>query len=87
MYSVIATRQFLKHLRKLDKGTQRLVKRFIDINIQNADDPRAKGKPLRYNLSGYWRYRIGDYRLICEINEREIVVIMIDIGHRSDIYL
>ncbi len=86
MYKVIATRDFLKSLKKLDKSTQILIKKYIDNNIQNANDPRAKGKPLRYNLSGYWRYRIGDYRLICEIDDRTITIILIDIGHRKNIY-
>ncbi len=86
MYKVIATKEFLKSLKKLDKGTQKLIKKYIENNLQNTDNPKDKGKPLRYNLSGYWRYRIGDYRLICEIIENEIVIILIDIGHRKEIY-
>ncbi len=86
MYKVVATRDFLKSLKKLDKSTQILIKKYIDNNIQNSNDPRAKGKPLRYNLSGYWRYRIGDYRLICEIDDKTITIILINIGHRKNIY-
>ncbi len=86
MYKIIATKEFLKSLKKLDKGTQKLIKKYIENNLQNTDNPKEKGKPLRYNLSGYWRYRIGDYRLICEIVESEIVIILIDIGHRREVY-
>ncbi len=86
MYKVMATKEFLKSLKKLDKGVQRLIKRYIENNIQNSEDPRAKGKPLQYNLSGYWRYRIGDYRLICEINDKEVIIILIDVGYRKDVY-
>lgn len=86
MYKIIATKDFLKSLKKLDKGTQKLIKKYIENNIQNADNPKAKGKPLKHNLVGYWRYRIGDYRLICEIVENEVVIILIDVGHRKEIY-
>ncbi len=85
MYKVIATKEFLKSLKKLDKGTQKLIKKYIENNLQNTDNPKEKGKPLRYNLNGYWRYRIGDYRLICEIVENQIVIILIDIEHRREI--
>ncbi len=86
MYKIIATKDFLKSLKKLDKSTQKLIKKYIENNIQNSENPKDKGKPLRYNLSGYWRYRIGDYRLICEIVENEVVIILIDVNHRKNIY-
>ncbi len=86
MYKIVATRDFLKSLNKLDKNTQKLIKRYIETNIQNTDNPRAKGKPLKYQLSAYWRYRIGDYRLLCEIKEREVIIILVDIGRRRDGY-
>ncbi len=85
-YKIVATKDFLKSLKKLDKSTQLLIKKYIDKNIQNSSDPKAKAKPLRYNLSGYWRYRIGDYRLICEIVDKTITIILIDIGHRKNVY-
>ncbi len=86
MYKILATKEFLKSLKKLDKGTQRLIKKYIENNIQNTSNPKAKGKPLQYNLGGYWRYRIGDYRLICEIDDNKITIILIDVGHRKNIY-
>ncbi len=86
MYKVIASRDFLKSLKKLDKGTQKLIKKYIENNIKNSTNPTAKGKPLRYNLAGYWRYRIGDYRLICEIDKNKIIIILLDVGHRKNIY-
>ncbi len=86
MYKIVATKGFLKSLRKLDKGTQKLIKKYIENNLQNAENPKAKGKPLKYDLSAYWRYRIGDYRLICEIDDDKVIVILIDVGHRRDVY-
>ncbi len=86
MYKVVATKEFLKSLKKLDKGAQQLIKRYIENNIQGSTNPKSKGKPLQYNLSGYWRYRIGDYRLICEIREKEVIIVLVDIGHRKNIY-
>lgn len=86
MYKIIATKDFLKSLKKLDKETPKLIKKYIEKNITNSVNPKLKGKPLRYDLSQYWRYRIGDYRIICEIKEDEIIIILIDVGHRKNIY-
>ncbi len=86
MYKIVVTKEFFKNLKKLDNGSQKLIKKYIENNIRNSDNPKSKGKPLRYNLSGYWRYRIGDYRLICEIKEKNVVIVLIDIGHRKNIY-
>ncbi len=86
MYKIVVTKEFFKKLKKLDNGSQKLIKKYIENNIRNSDNPKSKGKPLRYNLNGYWRYRIGDYRLICEIKEKSVVIVLIDIGHRKNIY-
>ena len=72
-----------KQLRKLDPQTQRLIASWIKKHILGADDPRTTGKPLTQNLAGYWRYRIGNYRMICKIVDKKILVIVAQIGHRS----
>ena len=53
----------------------------------NCDDPRVHGKALTANRSGQWGYRVGDYRILAEIQDNKLVLILIDVGHRKDIYL
>jgi mRNA interferase RelE/StbE len=76
----------LKDLRKLDHPTQREIFRYCDARIAGNLDPRRFGKALTGNLRGLWRYRIGDYRLICQIKDRELIVLIVSAGHRREIY-
>lgn len=55
-------------------------------NIERSENPRLHGKGLIENRTGQWRYRIGDYRVICEIKDDEIIVLILDVGHRRNIY-
>ena len=75
-----------RELRKLDTKTQHTILRYLRERIAGADDPRRFGKPLRMNFAGLWRYRIGDYRLICRIEERRLVVLVLQVGHRREVY-
>ena len=59
---------------------------FLRGRVAELDDPRSLGKPLHASLENYWSYRVGDYRLICEIKDQKLVVLVVEIGHRSDIY-
>ena len=85
-YTVETTARFDKEFRKLDRYTQRMIRAWIEKNLVNCDDPRAQGKGLSANRSGQWRYRIGDYRLICLIEDDRLIIIALTIGHRSEIY-
>lgn len=85
-YSVETTARFDREFRKLDRYTQRMIRAWIEKNLVNCDDPRAQGKGLSANRSGQWRYRIGDYRLICLIEDDRLIIIALTIGHRSEIY-
>lgn len=85
-YSVETTARFDKEFRKLDRYTQRMIRAWIEKNLVNCDDPRAQGKGLSANRSGQWRYRIGDYRLICLIEDDRLIIIALTNGHRSEIY-
>lgn len=87
MYHVNLTETAKKQLSKLDKYTQRLITSWLKKNIDGCEDPRIHGKPLVANLKGKWRYRIGDYRVICEIQDNKLIVLAISIGHRKEIYL
>lgn len=81
-YSERARRQ----LRKMDPGQRAIVLSWMDKNIDGCDDPRAHGKGLTANRSGQWRYRIGDYRVLCDIVDEKLTVLAIEIGHRSKLY-
>lgn len=85
-YTVETTDQFEREFRKLDKYTQRMLKAWIQKNLMNCEDPRARGKGLTANRSGQWRYRIGDYRLICQIEDDRLVILALSVGHRREVY-
>lgn len=85
-FQIITTAKFDKAFSKLDKHTQIIIKSWIEKNLFDSDNPRLHGKGLTANRSGQWRYRIGDYRLICDIQDNKLVIVMIDVGHRREIY-
>ena len=85
-YQVVYTRDAVKDLKKLDKYTKRMIKSWIDKNLEGCENPRVHGKGLTANWSGQWRYRIGVYRLICDIKQNELVILALAIGHRRDVY-
>ena len=85
-YHVETAARFDKEFKKLDKYTQQMIKSWIGKNLQNCENPRAHGKGLTANKSGQWRYRIGDYRLLCLIQDQELIILALTVGHRRDIY-
>ncbi len=74
-----------KQLRKLDKKTRMHILDYLE-QLEVMENPRDKGKALVGNLKGLWRYRVGDYRIICVIKDIELEIKAIKIGHRKDIY-
>ena len=86
IYKVVMTAKFARSFKKLDRSVQIMIKMWIEKNLINTDDPRLHGKPLSGNLSKYWQYRIGDYRLLAEINDDELIIVAVNIGHRKEIY-
>jgi len=85
-YKLEFTEDTLKQLKKLDKHQARLITQWLYINVDGADDSRQKGKGLIANLSGLWRYRIGQYRVICKIEDDRLVVLALNVGHRREVY-
>lgn len=85
-YRVETTSRFDKEFRKLDKYTMKMIKAWIDKNLVNCENPRAHGKGLTANRNGQWRYRIGDYRLLCQIEDSKLVILALSIGHRREVY-
>ena len=85
-YKVEFTERALKDLKKLDRHTAALILGWVRKNLENCENPRLHGKGLSANRSGQWRYRIGDYRLLAEINDSKITILVLTVGHRRDIY-
>lgn len=76
----------LKDMRKLDNTVQRKILDYLDERIAGSDDPRRFGKALKSSFSGPWRYRIGDYRAVCRIEDEALTVLVVRIAHRSQAY-
>ena len=85
-YKVEFTQRALKDLKKLDRHTAALILGWIRKNLENCENPRFFGKALTANRSGQWRYRVGDYRLLAEIRDDKIIILILNIGHRREIY-
>ena len=81
-YNVVFTDKAKKQLKKIDKHIASLIIGWLEKNIEGCENPRIHGKGLVENKSGQWRYRIGDYRVLCEINNQEIIVLVLEVGHR-----
>ena len=79
--SNIAERQ----LRKLDRPVQKRILDWLNDRIEGCKNPRHFGGPLKDDHAGLWRYRVGDYRILCEIRDQKIVVLVLTIGHRRQI--
>lgn len=85
-YKVSYEKRAIKNLSKIDKFQQIIIMSWIEKNLINTDNPKEKGKALKGELKEYWRYRVGNYRLIASINESEIQIIILNVGHRKEIY-
>ncbi len=75
-----------RQLKKLDRSTAQTLLRYLNRLVQETEDPRQRGKGLTANLTGLWRYRVGDYRVICDIQDGELVVLVLQVSHRSQAY-
>lgn len=86
MYHVEFSKHAIYDLKKLDKHISAIIIGWIRKNLEGCENPRLYGKALVANHKGKWRYRIGDYRLICHIDDAKIVIYVITIGHRKEVY-
>ena len=82
---ILYSERAFKSLKKLDKPVQKLIISYMD-NIGKLEEPRARGKALSANLKGFWRYRVSDYRIICEIKDQKLLICVVDVDHRKQIY-
>ena len=85
-YHVEYSKTALKQLKKMDRFDARLIMSWIGRNLEGCTNPRAHGKGLTANRSGEWRYRVGDYRILCTIQDEMLVVEVFAVGHRSRVY-
>ena len=75
-----------RELRNLDHTVQTNILRYFRERIMVDDDPKRFGKPLKHELQGLWRYRIGDYRAVCQIQDERLVVLVLAVNHHRNIY-
>ena len=85
-YEVRLGKKAQKNLRKMDKNDSRIIMAWISKNLVNCEDPYVHGKSLEGNLKGKWRYRVGNYRLICNIDDEKVVILILETGHRREVY-
>lgn len=85
-YHVELTETAKKELKKLDKHTASLITGWMRKNLEGCKDPRRHGKALSANRKGQWHYRVGDYRLIAEIEDDKIIILILNVGHCRDVY-
>ena len=78
-YKVIIRQKAEKQLNKLDDSMKLKIMRYIKQNLNNTDNPKKFGKALRYNLKGFWRYRVKNYRIIAKIKKEELVILIVQI--------
>lgn len=85
-YKILYTEHALKQLRKLDKPISKKILTWLDERLAHNTNPRLWGEGLKGNLGEFWRYRIGDFRVICQIKDNELIILVVQIGHRRNIY-
>ncbi len=85
-WTVDYTETARKQLRKLDKQVARRILDFLDERVAAAEEPRSSGKALTGPLGSFWRYRVGEYRIICDIQDGQLRVLVVQIGNRREVY-
>ncbi|MFB8831724.1 type II toxin-antitoxin system RelE/ParE family toxin [Azotobacter sp. CWF10] len=85
-WTIDYTQTALNQLRKLDKQSARRILDFMDERVAQREDPRSTGKALTGPLGGLWRYRVGDFRVICEIQDGALRVLVVELGNRRKVY-
>lgn len=84
-WSIKFNKKSEKELSKLDRQTQEKIVKFL-LDLEKKDNPRKSGRALKGELGLFWRYRVGDYRIICKIEDETIRILVLSVGHRKEIY-
>ena len=75
-----------KEAQKIDSKARERIREYLEQRVAGLEDPRQLGEPLKGQFASLWRYRIGDYRVICELRDHELVVLVVRLGHRKEVY-
>lgn len=86
MWKIEYSEKAARELLKIDRQAAKRIKKYLDERIATDEDPRRFGEGLTENLAGLWKYRIGNFRVIADIQEHKIVVLVVRVGHRSKVY-
>lgn len=86
MYTIVTTPKFDKAMKKFDRSVQVFIGAWIEKHLDGCENPRLFGKGLTANRSGYWRYRVGNYRILASIEDQELVLVLVEVGHRKKVY-
>lgn len=84
-WTIEVSEKAVRALRKMDKQVARRIRDEL-AEIAKLEDPRSRGKALVGNLAGLWRYRVGDYRIVCDIEDGVLVILVVDVAHRREVY-
>lgn len=85
-FKILLTKKFVKQLSKIDPLHRAYIANWVKTNLEDCADPRRHGKALVGDRAGAWRYRVGDYRIIAEILDDQIVIHLMEVGHRKEVY-
>lgn len=85
MYKVEISEKTLNNLKQLDKLIARMILAWIEKHLEKTDNPRIQGKGLSHGKKGIWRYRVGNYRILANIEDERLVILLIDFDHRKEI--
>ena len=85
-YQLMLSKKARKQLKKLDPPVAEMIIRWLKANVDGVDNPRKHGKTLTGEYKDLWRYRVGNYRIICDVRDRELIILALAVGHRKDIY-
>ncbi len=81
-WQVVLSKEAMKQLKKMDAYTAALLTGWMRKNLEGCEDPRLHGKALTANRVGQWRYRVGDYRILAELQDERVIILVISVGHR-----
>jgi mRNA interferase RelE/StbE len=85
-YAVEYTKTAVKQLKKMDRKIAAFILSYIEEKLVDCDDPTIYGKDLKGNLNNKWRYRVGEYRILAKIEDYKVIITVVEVGHRKDIY-
>lgn len=87
VWKIKLTKEVAKTIRKLDKPVAKRILQFLHSRVSNLDDPRNIGEALAGSQLGeFWKYHVGDYRIICRIEDKEVYILVVQLGHRKSVY-